>query len=141
MKILFTNFHQEYGGGHDTYLYTLCASLVNDHSITVAIPHSSFLAKKLQTLPSVKIISFLYKIRIYKLISLFKQILNIRKLLKNERYDIIHVNGSRDHSLIILATLFLKNRPPIVFTKHNSIKIKWSAKIRCRFFTDAIIAV
>src|SRR3546814_1506718 len=42
---------------------------------------------------------------------------SMRSLLKAGRFDVVHVNGSADHRLVIMATRFMKNRPRIVLTR------------------------
>lgn len=68
----------------------------------------------------------------------------MRALLKREKFDVIHVNGSPDHRLLLLVMLWWKGpRPRIVFTKHNSIAIKGDllTRLRARRATDEVIAV
>lgn len=142
MKILYTSFHQGYGGGHDTYIHTLCRALSKEHEIIVAAPPSSTLARKiLTTLPSIQVVSFSFKLKLSKLIEICRDIIKLRKLIVQNNFDIIHVNGSCDHTYVFLTSLFLAKRPCIIYTKHNSLKMKWSAKLRAYYFTDTIIAV
>ncbi len=53
----------------------------------------------------------------------------------------IHVNGSTDHRLAMIATPGGR-RPPIVFTKHNDLPLGTVGhRMRARFGTDQVIAV
>jgi glycosyltransferase involved in cell wall biosynthesis len=66
----------------------------------------------------------------------------LRRLIKAERFDIIHTNGSSDHKQVMLATLGLSKRPGIVFTKHNTHSLhSWGNRLRVRLATDHAIAV
>ena len=141
MKLLFTNFHERYGGGHDTYIFTLCKDLVNTQNIVVAAPPESLLLEKIATVVGVKTFPFNFQFRINKVFSLVKKIVKLSKFLAAERFDIVHVNGSKDHTLVLLASIFLDKRPKIIFTKHNSLPLKFGARIRLRYFTDHIIVV
>jgi glycosyltransferase involved in cell wall biosynthesis len=141
MKILFTNFHEYDGGGHDTYIYHLANALSQRHIVHVAAPATSQLIKKIASLPAVKTIPVLFKIRFNKLKKLCHDIGFLRRLLSTEQYDVVHVNGSADHTMVILARLFMRRKPRLVFTKHNSLPIKWGAMLRYRYATDKIIAV
>lgn len=141
MKILFTNFHEYGGGGHDAYITGLCAGLSEEHDITVAAAATSSLLQKTSLLAGVKTVPIVFKIRLNKLNQLVYTVRKLRRLLRAEQYDIVHVNGSADHTLVILAGVGMKVKPRVVFTKHNSLPIKWGAMLRYRYFTDVIIAV
>ncbi|WP_235556581.1 sulfatase-like hydrolase/transferase, partial [Bordetella bronchiseptica] len=57
-------------------------------------------------------------------------------------YDIIHCNGSADHKQVMLATLGLRRRPRIVFTKHNDHPLgSLGNRLRATLATDHSIAV
>jgi L-malate glycosyltransferase len=141
MKILYTNFHEYNGGGHDTYIAVLCKNLTSTQNIFVAAPATSDLLKKVAAINTVKTFPFNFQFRITNFFSLCKKILELKRFLAKEQFDIIHVNGSKDHTLVILATAFLPKKPKIIFTKHNSLPIKLGAKIRYCCFTDHIIVV
>jgi len=140
MKLLFTNFHEQYGGGHDTYIFTLCKGLTA-HNIVVAAPKDSLLLKKVAIINTVKTFPFNFNFRLNNFLDLCKKILELKRFLTKEQFDVVHVNGSKDHSLIILAILLVQKKPKIIFTKHNSLPIKFGAKLRYRYFTDHIITV
>jgi glycosyltransferase involved in cell wall biosynthesis len=141
MKLLFTNFHQHGGGGHDTYIYELAQALSSDHAVSVAAPVTSHLFEKISGLKTVGLFPIHFKVRLSAFGKFFHSIMTLRRLLVTERYDIIHVNGSSDHTLVILASFFILHRAKIVFTKHNTLPLKWGAKLRYRYRTDRIIAV
>jgi len=141
MKILYTNFHEQCGGGHDTYIFTLCKALSSAHSIVVAAPENSLLLKKIATIAAVRTFPFNFQFRINKFVALYKKVLELRRFLLKEQFDVIHVNGSKDHSLVILSTILVPKKPRIIFTKHNSLPIKFGAKLRYSYFTDHVIAV
>lgn len=83
--------------------------------------------------------------KIKELNSVVRNVILLRRLLQTHRFDIIHCNGSPDHRLVVLTLLTLKKefRPKIVFTKHNSFKIKDSlfTKWRYRSWSDHVITV
>jgi glycosyltransferase involved in cell wall biosynthesis len=63
-------------------------------------------------------------------------------LLRENDFDVVHVNGSADHRLVMAAVTGLPRRPAIVLTKHNSKPLTglghwW----RARRGTDMVIAV
>jgi glycosyltransferase involved in cell wall biosynthesis len=67
----------------------------------------------------------------------------LRRLVREGGFDLVHVNGSSDHRLVILATAGMgKKKPRIVFTKHNDIAIsRFGAALRARVGTDHVIGV
>lgn len=140
MNILYTNFHAgPDAGGHTIYVSRLAAGLSGQCRVAVAAPASSALYALAGQIPGVTRHPQDYPSRIYKLPAALR---TMRALLKAGRFDVVHVNGSADHRLVIMATRFMKNKPRIVFTKHNNIPISHvSATLRARFGTDHVIAV
>lgn len=139
MKILFTNFHKRNGGGHATYILNLLGQLAPEHECFVATPGTSRLYRFAQAIPKVKVIDQGFNSRIGKLLPEIKQ---LRKLIKQENFDIIHVNASADHRHVMLACLGLRHRPKIIFTKHNDHPVaSFGHKLRAKLATDRIIAV
>jgi L-malate glycosyltransferase len=139
MHILFCNFHSEYGAGHDTYLLSLIKTLKADHKVALASPASSQLYIKLKQ--DIPCFAINYKTKLWKWRSIIKQLHCFKQWLETQDFDIIHVNGSADHRALLLIIPLLKKRPKLILTKHNSLPIQWGAKIRMRYFSDAIIAV
>ncbi|MGA7439972.1 MAG: glycosyltransferase family 4 protein, partial [Luteibacter sp.] len=62
--------------------------------------------------------------------------------LREHEMDIVHVNGSADHRLVMAAVRGLRGRPAIILTKHNSKPMTGLGHAwRARFGTDMVIAV
>jgi len=140
MKILYTNFHAGPGlGGHNTYIASLAQALRARHQIAVAVPASSSLFATAQGMPGVQAHAQDYPTRIGPMLAALG---SMRRLLREQQYDIVHVNGSSDHRLVALACLLMKRPPKIVLTKHNDIPVKpVGAALRSRLGTDHVIAV
>ncbi|WP_454668525.1 glycosyltransferase [Achromobacter kerstersii] len=139
MKILYTNFHANNGGGHVTYIINLAKALARSHEITVAAPPTSRLYRYARAIPGVTVVDMLYTTRPS---SWFKDRAKLRRLIKTGRFDIIHANGSADHKQVMLATLGMALRPRIVFTKHNDHPLtSFGHKLRVALATDHSIAV
>ena len=139
MKILYTNFHANNGGGHVTYIINLAKALARNHEITVAAPPTSRLYRYARAIPGVTVVDMLYTTRPS---SWFKDRAKLRRLIKTGRFDIIHANGSADHKQVMLATLGMARRPRIVFTKHNDHPLaSFGHKMRVALATDHGIAV
>lgn len=139
MKILYTNFHPRNGGGHATYITSLAKALSPDHQITVATPASSRLYRYAGSIPNVSVVDMRFSTRPS---SWFGERSALRRLIKTERYDIIHVNGSADHKQVMLALIGLSHRPRVVFTKHNDHPLaSFGHRLRAMLATDQVIAV
>ncbi|MBD9384409.1 glycosyltransferase [Achromobacter sp. ACM04] len=139
MKILYTNFHGGNGGGHVTYIINLAKALSKDHQITIAAPATSRLYRYAKAIPGVTVEDMQYTTRPS---SWFKDRAQLRRLIKAGGFDIIHANGSADHKQVMLATLGMRRRPRIVFTKHNDHPLaSLGHKLRVALATDHAIAV
>src|SRR5699024_9135676 len=99
MKILYTNFHANDGGGHVTYLMSLLRAL-GDADITVATPASSRLYRYASTLAQnspKRILHIRHQTYISRIQNMLPEIRQLRRDIQRQRYDLIHMNGSADH--------------------------------------------
>lgn len=140
MNILYTNFHEGYGGGQTTYITTLARHLVNHNNIWIATPLNSDLFETAKHL-GFNVLPIKFKHGFFDVIQKFKYAKQLRQLIRKQNIDVIHVNGSADHKLIRLCLLGLKNKPKVIFTKHNSFALKPSSKNRLLHACDSIICV
>lgn len=141
MRILFCNFHTGYAGGHNTYISSLIEGfLQKNHNISVACPDTSQLYLALNpTIPRFAIDYHSILKKWWK--GNFKQLYLFKQWLDQNHFDIIHLNGSACHRVILLLYPFLKHKPKLIFTKHNALRLKWGAKLRLRYFVNALIAI
>jgi glycosyltransferase involved in cell wall biosynthesis len=142
VKILYTNFHGGDGGGHTTYVTSLARGLAGRHQIHVAAPSGSRLNREARESSGVHVIDQPYPNGLGRLPARWRARRQLAAYLRQHRFDIVHVNGSADHRLVMAALRGVRSRPPIVLTKHNSkpmtgIGHAW----RSRFGTDQVIAV
>lgn len=143
LNVLITNFHPGDGGGHTTYIMNLAKQTDALGSVQVASPSKSKLASLCREagIPHFPV-DFPGKLREAK--AIIKNVQLLRTLLKTQPFDIIHVNGSPDHRLVIYALIGLgRPRPRIIVTKHNCFPLKTSflGTLRYRKFSTAIISV
>lgn len=139
MKVLYTNFHRGNGGGHDTYLSCLLSRLAPIHEVTVAAPGSSRLFRLAGNIPAVRreAVDFSPRGRAW-----LRELWTLWRLVALGRFDIVHVNGSADHKLVMLVRLLAWRRPRIVYTKHNDHRNHSSGNVlRAWLGTDHVIAV
>jgi glycosyltransferase involved in cell wall biosynthesis len=141
MKLLYTNFHDGDGGGHTTYVRTLAGALAARHEMHVAAPPGSRLLREAQMLPAVRAWAQPFPNGLNKLAARFRARGQLRAYLREQSFDLVHVNGSADHRLVLGALRGLPQRPRLVLTKHNSKPMTgWGHWWRARH-TDQVIAV
>lgn len=139
MKILYTNFHKRNGGGHVSYIINLARALAARHEVVIATPDTSRLYAEAGALPGIRSVGMTYARRIT---GMLQDVRRLRKLLKSESFDVVHVNGVADHRNVMLARMGLHKKPVIVWTKHNTFAAdSFGNMIRARLGTDACIAV
>ena len=140
MNILYTNFHTSPGvGGHTAYITRLIQGLLPRHTISVAAPQSSALYRLAERFDNVTTFAQAFPSKINKLPAAVK---TLRCTLTANNFDIVHVNGTADHRMVMLALIGVKKRPFIVFTKHNDHPVKsFGSMLRARLGTDHTIAV
>jgi glycosyltransferase involved in cell wall biosynthesis len=140
IKICYTNSHGADGGGHTTYILSLARALGTGHEISVIAPDTSRLYQEAGQIPYVRRHTLRFRTR---LLSMLRDALRMRAILRHERYDIVHVNLSSDHRCVMLASLGLgRKRPRIVFTKHNSLAASsFGNTLRALLATSRVICV
>ena len=142
MKVLLTNFHEGDGGGHTTYLLALARGLAAAaHDVHLAAPPTSRLYREASTLAGVRTLAQPFPNGLSQLAAAARARRQLREYLRRHDFDIVHVNGSTDHRMVLSASARLPHVPKIVFTKHNSkaaqgLTHRWRARR-----TDAVIAV
>lgn len=140
MKILYTNFHTGDGGGHTTYILNLAAALGPRHRVTIAAPRSSRLYLYARQIPGVEVVAMGFR---NTLTSMIGTGLALRRLIEKHGFDIVHVNGSADHRIAMLAAMGLgRDSPCIVFTKHNDLPARGvTTWFKGKLGTDSVICV
>ena len=139
-NILYTNFHREDGGGHTTYILSLLKG--SRHNTFVACPPTSMLYKLLDEQGYDGLIPMEFPGKLKHFDQVVKNALKLRRAIVEHSIDIVHTNGSPDNRMAFYAKLLTFRKFKIIFTKHNTIKIK-NAVSRLRFnrFNAATIFV
>ncbi|WP_295571890.1 glycosyltransferase family 4 protein [uncultured Stenotrophomonas sp.] len=141
MKILYTNFHYGDGGGHTTYIVSLARALHGRHSLHVAAPADSRLLRTVAAEGIATALPMAFGSGLPTLPQQLAEQRALRRLVRDEGIDLVHVNGARDHRFVMQG-LFGMRRPPIVLTKHNSKPTNTLGNaFRARWATDRVIAV
>ena len=139
-NILYTNFHREDGGGHTTYILSLLKG--SRHNTFVTCPPTSMLYKLLDEQGYDGLIPMEFPGKLKHFDQVVKNALKLRRAIVEHSIDIVHTNGSPDNRMAFYAKLLTFRKFKIIFTKHNTIKIK-NAVSRLRFnrFNAATIFV
>lgn len=138
MNILYTNFLQGDGGGHTTYLLALTRALSRHHHIHVAAPENSRLLSTIRAENNATPLPIDFATGLARQLA---EQYRLRRLVRQQHIDLIHVNGARDHRFVMQALLGMR-RPPIVLTKHNSKACSsFGNAVRSHLATDRVIAV
>ena len=100
-----------------TYVMSLARILCHKSEVTVAAPASSRLLAEARTARRAHHrAGFMGRPLLESCCALRR----LRTLLRDERFDVVHVNGSADHRLCMLATMGMgARRPFIVYTQHT----------------------
>ena len=140
MKILYTNFHRGDGGGHTTYVLSLAEALRDAHDVVVAAPAESRLFKVARAKPGGRTQALDFR---GGMLAALPAASRLRRLLVQERFDVVHVNGAADHRVCMFATLGLgADSPAVVYTQHNDRPASsFGAMMRARLATDRVICV
>lgn len=142
MKLLYTNFHEGDGGGHTTYVAALARGLANRHEVHVAAPGASRLHREASGLNGVRALAQPFPNGLRQWPARRAARRQLATYLRAHDFDVVHVNGSADHRLVMAALRGMGRKPKIVLTKHNSKPMRglghwW----RARRGTDQVIAV
>lgn len=140
MRILYTNFHRGDGGGHTTYVLSLAGALRGAHDVVVAAASASRLFRAASAMPGVRAVALDFR---GGMLASLRNARHLRRLLLEERFDIVHVNGSADHRMCMLAILGMgRDAPAVVYTQHNDRPVaSFGAMMRARLATDRVICV
>ena len=144
MNILYTNFHPGNGGGHTTYLtYLFNGVLSQDINAFIAVPKVSKLNKDLKQNYPDKVFDLDFPGKPKEIINIIKNIKKLKNIIAKKQIDIVHVNGTPDHKVVMLCKWFYKLNFRIIRTKHDSFKIKqdWFANKLYGKYTDQMIVV
>lgn len=145
MNILYTNFHPGNGGGHTTYLTYVFngMNIFDDLNTYIAVPKKSKLNKDLKQIYPEKVFDIDFPGKPKEIINIIKNVRVLSKIVRENNIDVIHVNGTPDHKVVMLCKWAYSFNFKIIRTKHDitPIKKKWIARKIYGKYTDRLIVV
>jgi len=144
MNILYTNFHPGNGGGHTTYLtYLFNGMMPLGVNAFIAVPGVSKLNRDLKKNYPSRVFDVDFPGKPKEIVNTVKNIKKLKHIITKKQIDIVHVNGTPDHKVVMLCKWFYKLNFRIIRTKHDSFKIKqdWFANKLYGKYTDQMIVV
>ncbi len=122
IKILHTNFLRGWGGQSNRILLECLGLQERGLSVMIAAPPDAELVSRSKKI-GIPVFTDVKFPRGFHPLTFWKDARNLRRLIAQEQFDIIHTHGSQDSWAIALAVQ-LKTNPVIVRTKHNLFPIK-----------------
>lgn len=117
MKILQTNFHRGWGGEASSVLTLALGLQRRGHEVMLAAPADGELFRRALKAGLPAFGGLIYR-RGFGWHN-FRDLLAMRRLVKAQRFDVIHAHGSMDGWIASLAVLGLRPRPLLIRTRHN----------------------
>lgn len=122
MRILHTNMLRGWGGQSNRILLEIRGALAAGHDVALAAPFDSVLCTKAAPLGATVLPGYRFKppAQVWRSVP---DLWRLRRDLAAWRPDLIHLHGSQDTWLVVLARMVARARgeafPPLVRTKHN----------------------
>lgn len=144
MNILYTNFHLGNGGGHTTYLsYLFNGALSNGINVFMAAPGVSRLNKDLRKDYPDRVFDIEFPGKPKELLNMLRNAKKLKNIIVEKQINIVHVNGTPDHKVVMFCQWLYRLDFSIIRTKHDSFVIKenWFADKLYGKYTDRMITV
>ena len=118
------------GGGAQRLAYNLAQGLAGQgiRSLAIALREKGSYAENTGT--EVKL--FALGTDVGKLSSIFNTYFALRRLIREERIEVLHVHGAPSLPFVVVATRFLPQKPKLVFTWHDSGSVLEKISLRER---------
>lgn len=142
LHILITDPHLQ-GGGQVRYVSTLAAGLVKaGHRVSIGCRPESVLISHAENAGAEACDFFSFKGGV-RPSAWYNDLTQAVRFIKEEKPDIIHVNGSQDHWTFAAANYWLKCETPLLRTRHNTYTVENNLpnRILNRQLTDFQIVV
>ena len=137
-------------GGAERYVVRLAAAAAADFDVTVAAGPSKTRELFRRLPPGVKAFELADLVRPIAPWSDLKAIRRLRRLIDEERFDLVHANSSKAGLVGALAARLSRARPRVLFTAHGwgfserrslpfRLAVLWSEKLAARFRAATVV--
>lgn len=117
-RILFTNFHPELGGGHDTFILSLAGGSLKKHfQFALAIPKTSYLYAAARE-AGIEVFACDYPSHITEILYTIRSVREFARICKAFKPAIIHTNGGADNDIVAWSLIFQKKAFAVLRTHH-----------------------
>jgi glycosyltransferase involved in cell wall biosynthesis len=122
LRILHTNFHRGWGGQPARILMLSRGLADKGHEVVIAAPPGSILAQRarLQGLETLEDFQFLKSKHV---VSALGDVVRLRRLLRDRRFDLIDAHGSQDLWVSAAAVSSSRDGPALLYTRHNTKRV------------------
>jgi glycosyltransferase involved in cell wall biosynthesis len=129
VKILQTNFHRGWGGQPARVLMMSRALVDLGHEVVIAAPEGSLLAERSRAAGLATLETLEFR-KTSQVAAALRDSLALAGHLRGVRYDLVDAHGSQDLWTCVAARRLAHARPPLVFTRHNTKRVRAHAPNR-----------
>ena len=122
LKIFHINMHRHWGGQPNRVLTESLGLRELGHEVWVSGPRDSLLVQRARE-AGLHVFDDLELRRGFRPLSAWRDLQALKRLFRQERFDIVHPHGSQDAWLSMLAVRSLSPRPVLVRTRHNTFPV------------------
>ena len=117
-KVLLTNFHPCGVGGHTTYFQRLLAGGLDEQfDVAVAAPETSLIFRLVKS-SGRRVFACDFPGNIKEIPGVIRSVQRLGKIWREFPFQILHCNGSRDHSIAVWWKVWMRTQSRIVRTHH-----------------------
>ena len=142
VKVLETNFHRGWGGQPACILMMSRGLASLGVEVVIAAPAGSLLAERARAAGLTTFEKLAFR-KTKHLVDAGRDAVTLARHLRAEQYDLINAQGSQDLWTCVAARALSGLRPPLIFTRHNTKRVRAHAANRWLYHRqiDHLIAV
>ena len=123
-KILQTNFHMDWNG-QVARVFLLSRELASrGHRVTIAAPAGSVLVRRARA-EGIPVFSDIRFDKPKWVLSFVRDVVALGRLMRRERFDVIHTHGSQDTWATVAGLRLFRQRQAILLTRHNTKPVRF----------------
>jgi len=124
LKVLQTNFHLEWNG-QVARIFLLSRELVRrGHGVVIAAPEGSALVERARR-EGIPVFTAVRFKKTNRPLALAGDVVALGRLIRRERFDLLHGHGSQDTWALALARRLFRLPTPLLLTRHNTKRVRF----------------